>query len=120
VQSESRVSILNVPYVSAYIVKVMRRRDGSHTPQKKAARKPRFAGARNGDQPIGEIASARRCYAVGETTREGFVTPGSACWIWVGAVAEGHEENQLRRISVPALGHTSGDLALSPVHTQLS
>jgi hypothetical protein len=32
----------------------------------------------------------------------GFVTPGSACWIWVGAVAEGHEENQLRRISVPA------------------
>ena len=33
---------------------------------------------------------------------KGFVTPGSACWISVGAVAEGHEENQLRRISVPA------------------
>ena len=33
---------------------------------------------------------------------KGFVTPGSACWIWVGGVAEGHEENQLRRISVSA------------------
>src|SRR5271168_495889 len=31
--------------------------------------------------------------------------------------SRGYEENQLRRISVPARGHTSGDLALSPVHT---
>jgi chaperone modulatory protein CbpM len=34
--------------------------------------------------------------------------------------SRGYEENQLRRISVPARGHTSGDLALSPVHTELS
>ena len=34
--------------------------------------------------------------------------------------SRGHEENQLRRIPVPARGHTRGDLALSPVHTQLS
>src|ERR1700677_364345 len=34
--------------------------------------------------------------------------------------SRGDEENQLRRISVSARGHTSGDLALSPVHTQLS
>jgi len=34
--------------------------------------------------------------------------------------SRGYEENQLRRISVSARGHTSGDLALPPVHTQLS
>ena len=34
--------------------------------------------------------------------------------------SRGYEENQLRRISVPARGYTSGDLALSPVHAQLS
>jgi alkyldihydroxyacetonephosphate synthase len=32
--------------------------------------------------------------------------------------SRGYEENQLRRISVPARGHTSGDSALSPVHAQ--
>ena len=32
----------------------------------------------------------------------------------------GYEENQLREVSVPTQGHTSGDLALSSVHTQLS
>ena len=53
-------------------------------------------------------------------SKRGFVTPPAACWMYVGAVAEGYEENQLRRISVPARGHRSGDLALSPVHTQLS
>jgi hypothetical protein len=33
---------------------------------------------------------------------EGFVTPASACWTLVDALAKGHEENQLRRISIPA------------------
>ncbi len=32
----------------------------------------------------------------------GFVTPRSTCWICIGAVAEGHEEKQLLRISFPA------------------
>jgi hypothetical protein len=32
----------------------------------------------------------------------GFVTPASACWMLVGALAKGHEEDQLRGISVPA------------------
>ena len=32
----------------------------------------------------------------------GFVTPASACWTLVGALAKGHEEDQLRGISVPA------------------
>ena len=32
----------------------------------------------------------------------GFVTPAAASWIYVGTVLEGYEENQLRRISVPA------------------
>ena len=31
-----------------------------------------------------------------------FVTPASACWTLVGALAKGHEEDQLRGISVPA------------------
>jgi hypothetical protein len=34
--------------------------------------------------------------------RNGFVTPASACWTLVGALAKGHEEDQLRGISVPA------------------
>jgi hypothetical protein len=50
---------------------------------------------------IGEGGAGLR-RADGAVDQAGFVTPGSACWIWVGAVAEGHEENQLRRISVPA------------------
>ena len=49
--------------------------------------------------------------ALDALTFTGSVTPASACWIWAGAVAEGHEQNQLRRISVPARGHTSGDVA---------
>jgi hypothetical protein len=32
----------------------------------------------------------------------GFVTPASACWTLVGALAKWHEEDQLRGISVPA------------------
>ena len=35
-------------------------------------------------------------------------------------VAEEHDENQLFRISVPFGDHSSGDLALSPVHAQPS
>jgi hypothetical protein len=42
VQSESRVAFLNVPYISAYIAKVMRRCDGSHTPPKKGGPKAAF------------------------------------------------------------------------------
>jgi len=34
--------------------------------------------------------------------RRGFVTPASACWTLVGALAKGHEEDQLCGISVPA------------------
>src|SRR5208337_2350691 len=37
-----------------------------------------------------------------------------------GLVAEEHDENQLLRISVPSGDHSPGDLALSPVHAQLS
>jgi hypothetical protein len=33
--------------------------------------------------------------------RAGFVTPASARWTLVGALAKGHEEDQLRGISVP-------------------
>jgi transposase len=33
---------------------------------------------------------------------EGFVTPASACWTLVDALAKGHEEDQLCGISVPA------------------
>ena len=51
---------------------------------------------------------------------KGFVTLGSACWIWVVAVAEGHEENQLRRIPVPAGDHTAGNVALPPDYAELS
>jgi len=53
-------------------------------------------------------------------TRDGISTALAACWSFECGVAEGHEENQLFRISVPARGPTPGDLALSPVHTQLS
>jgi hypothetical protein len=53
------------------------------------------------------LANSRRTLAtLNEMARSGpwmgFVTPRSTCWIWVSAVAEGHEENQLCWISVPA------------------
>src|SRR5450631_4232234 len=37
---------------------------------------------------------------------------------WPGS--QGDEENQLLRIPVPARDHSTGDLALSPVHAELS
>jgi hypothetical protein len=36
------------------------------------------------------------------STLDGFVTPASGCWTLEGALAKGHEEDQLRGISVPA------------------
>jgi exodeoxyribonuclease III len=42
------------------------------------------------------------------------------CHVVCGLVAEGHDENQLFRISVPTGDHSPSDLALSPVHPQLS
>ena len=51
---------------------------------------------------------------------EGVVTARAACWRFECGVAEEHDENQLRRLSASASDHTSGDLALSSVHTQLS
>jgi hypothetical protein len=42
------------------------------------------------------------------------------CHVVCGLVAEGHDENQLFRISVPTRDQSPGDLALSPVHPQLS
>src|SRR5271165_6065626 len=42
------------------------------------------------------------------------------CHVVGGLVAEEHDENQLFRISVPSGDHSPGDLALSPVHAQLS
>ena len=42
------------------------------------------------------------------------------CHVVCGLVAEGHAENQLLRIPVPTGDHSPGDLALSPVHPQLS
>ncbi len=44
----------------------------------------------------------------------------AACWRIECGVAEEHDENQLYRISVPSGDHSPGDLALSPVHAQLS
>jgi hypothetical protein len=70
--------------------------------------------------PSGPICGDKRRARTKGMGRRGFVTPASACWTLLGALAKGHEEDQLRRISVPARGHTSGDLALSPVHAQLS
>jgi NAD(P)-dependent dehydrogenase (short-subunit alcohol dehydrogenase family) len=51
---------------------------------------------------------------------DGIVTALAACWRFERGVAEGHDENQLFRISVPSRDHSPGDLALSPVHPQLS
>src|SRR5271166_4905189 len=51
---------------------------------------------------VGGEEFARRCHVVG------------------GLVAKEHDENQLLQISVPSGDHSPGDLALSPVHTQLS
>src|SRR5258708_27857573 len=42
------------------------------------------------------------------------------CHVVCGLVAEGHDENQLFRISIPSRDHSPGDLALSQVHPQLS
>jgi hypothetical protein len=42
------------------------------------------------------------------------------CHVVGGLVAKEHDENQLPRISVPSGDHSPGDLALSPVHAQLS
>src|SRR5271166_2182450 len=42
------------------------------------------------------------------------------CHVVGGLVAKEHDENQLLRISVPSGNHSPGDLALSPVHAQLS
>ena len=42
------------------------------------------------------------------------------CHVVCGLVAEEHDENQLLRISVPSGDHSPGDLALSPVHPELS
>src|SRR5208283_2750505 len=48
---------------------------------------------------------------------EGFVTPGPGCRIPEGAIAGCYEENQLCGLPVPARDHSSGDMALPPVHT---
>src|SRR5208283_4853370 len=45
---------------------------------------------------------------------------GGRCHVVGGLVAKEHDENQLLRISVPSGDHSPGDLALSPVHPQLS
>src|SRR5271157_4788178 len=50
----------------------------------------------------------------------GIVTAPAACWRFECGVAKEHGENQLLRISVPSGDHSPGDLALSPVHAQLS
>src|SRR5580692_3970341 len=50
----------------------------------------------------------------------GIVTALAACWGFECGVAEGHAESQLLRISVPSRDHSPGDLALSPIHPQLS
>ena len=51
---------------------------------------------------------------------KGFVTPGPGCRIPEGAIAGCYEENQLCGLPVPARDHSSGDMALSPVHPQLA
>ena len=51
---------------------------------------------------------------------EGFVTPGPGCRIPEGAIAGCYEENQLCGLPVPARDHSSGDMALPPVHPQLA
>jgi putative transposase len=49
-----------------------------------------------------------------------FVPERWRCHVVGGLVAKEHDEDQLLRISVPSGDHSSGDLALSPVHAQLS
>src|ERR1039458_1608143 len=49
---------------------------------------------------------------------KGIVTPRRTCGPFGGPVAKGDEENQLRRLPVPARDHSAGDLALSQVHTE--
>ena len=56
----------------------------------------------------------------GFMTSGGVVTTLASCWRFECGVAEEHDENQLFRISVPSGDHSPGDLALSPVHAQLS
>jgi hypothetical protein len=60
-----------------------------------------------GDQTNGidEISPRQRGVATARHDPDGFVTPASACWTLVGALAKGHEEDQLCGISVPARGH---------------
>jgi len=62
----------------------------------------RLAGQRPNEAHLFLNRRGRRCHGVG------------------GLVAEEHDENQLLRISVPSGDHSPGDLALSPVHAQLS
>jgi len=63
--------------------------------------------------------------AVGYPAKRGVVAAASyvarrRCHVVCGLVAEEHDENQLFRISVPSGDHSPGDLALSPVHPELS
>ena len=43
-----------------------------------------------------------RSYSASGSSGGGFVTPASACWTLVDALAKGHEEDQLCGMSVPA------------------
>ncbi len=52
--------------------------------------------------------------------KRGSVTSLPARWFSVRAAAKEHDENQLRRLRVPARDLSAGDLALSPVHAELS
>ncbi len=50
----------------------------------------------------------------------GSVTSPPARWFFVRAAAKEHDENQLRRLWVPARDLSAGDSALSSVHAELS
>ena len=50
----------------------------------------------------------------------GFVTPRPGCRISVGAIASCYEEIQLCGLPVPVRDHSSGDMAVPPVHPQLA
>src|SRR5580693_8034165 len=51
--------------------------------------------------------------------RNGFVTLASACRIYGRGIAKENDENQLRRVLVPAGDHTTGNMALPPVCAEL-
>ena len=51
---------------------------------------------------------------------DGFVTPRPGCRISVGAIASCYEEIQLCGLPVPVRDHSSGDMAVPPVHPQLA